>query len=252
MGAELFGQIRGAYQGALRDKPGKLELAHGGTIFLDNVEELPLEHQGQLLRALQDREVTRIGDTRTRDIDVRVIAATTASLERAVQAGRFREDLFLFLNVFPITCHPLRDRIEDIPALASHLLFLANKRLNRPSAVITKRTMDQLQSYAWPGNVRELRNVIERAAIVSRGGKLIVDVGNARAHGREGPVHIKTEAELQADARANLVACLTETEGRVSGPDGAAKALGVPATTLYSRIKKFRISDAEWRRGSVT
>lgn len=251
MGAELFGQIRGAYHGALRDKPGKLELAHGGTIFLDNVEELPIEHQGQLLRALQDREVTRIGDTRSRHIDVRVIAATTTSLEDAVASGRFREDLFLFLNVFPITCQPLRNRIEDIPALATHLLSLANKRLNRPNTVITRRTMEQLQSYAWPGNLRELRNVIERAAIVSRGGKLIVDVGTPRTGGRDGPVRIKTEAELQAEARANLVACLKETEGRVSGPDGAAQALGIPATTLYSRIRKYRISQGEWQRGQA-
>ncbi|MDG4648705.1 sigma 54-interacting transcriptional regulator [Roseibacterium sp. SDUM158017] len=251
MAAELFGQIRGAYPGALRDKPGKLELAHGGTVFLDNVEELPLEHQGQLLRALQDREVTRMGDTRPRAIDVRVIAATTTSLEQAVASNRFREDLFLFLNVFPITCHPLRDRIEDIPVLATHLLSLANKRLNRPNTVITKRTMDQLQNYGWPGNVRELRNVIERAAIVSRGGKLIVDVGDARAQQQGGQAHIKTEAELQAEARANLVACLKETEGRVSGPDGAAKILGIPATTLYSRIKKYRIADSEWQGRSA-
>ncbi|MBF9058308.1 PAS domain S-box protein [Rhodobacterales bacterium HKCCSP123] len=247
MGSELFGHIRGAYQSALRDKPGKLELAHSGTIFLENVEELPLEHQGQLLRALQDREVTRLGDSRSRIIDVRVIAATTKVLEREVDAGRFREDLFLFLNVFPIACHPLREKREDIPALATHFLSLANMRLNRARNVITQRTMQQLQAYSWPGNARELRNVIERAAIISQGGKLIVDIGDPAVSTIGQPAQIKSEATLQAEARANLVACLHETGGRVSGPNGAARVLGVPATTIYSRIKKFGIEDREWR-----
>jgi len=145
--AELFGQIRGAYPGALRDKPGKLELAHGGTLFLDDVSELPLEQQGRLLHALQAGEVTRLGDTRARQIDIRVIAATTKSLEAEVAAGRMREDLWLFLNVFPITCTPLRDRRDDIPELAGHLLAMACKRMNLAPAVITACTMERLLAY---------------------------------------------------------------------------------------------------------
>ncbi|PWK58156.1 sigma 54-interacting transcriptional regulator [Roseicyclus mahoneyensis] len=246
MEAELFGQIRGAYQGALRDKPGKLELAHGGTLFLDDVEELPPEVQGQLLRALQDREVTRLGDTRSRSLDVRVIAASTRALDKEVAAGRLREDLYLWLNVFPVLCHPLREKKEDIPALATHLLGLASKRMNRRPPVITQHVMQRLQDYAWPGNVRELRNVIERATIVSQGGKLIVDLSEPDGHARQAPRTIRTEADLEADLRRTLVDCLRETGGKVSGKDGAAALMGIPATTFYSRIKKFAILPQDW------
>ncbi len=246
MEAELFGQIRGAYQGALRDKPGKLELAHGGTLFLDDVEELPPEVQGQLLRALQDREVTRLGDTRSRSLDVRVIAASTRALDKEVAAGRLREDLYLWLNVFPVLCHPLREKKEDIPALATHLLGLASKRMNRRPPVITQHVMQRLQDYAWPGNVRELRNVIERATIVSQGGKLIVDLSEPDARARKTPKTIRTEADLEADLRRTLVDCLRETGGKVSGKDGAAALMGIPATTFYSRIKKFAIQPQDW------
>jgi len=247
MEAELFGQIRGAYQGALRDKPGKLELAHGGTLFLDDVEELPVETQGQLLRALQEREVTRLGDTRSRSIDVRVIAASTRPIEKEVAAGRLREDLYLWLNVFPIFCHPLRDKREDIPALASHLLRLASKRMNRSPPVITQHSMQRLMDYPWPGNVRELRNVIERAAIVSQGNKLIVDLGERDPHAKSAPARIRTEADLEAEMRRALVACLHAAGGRVSGAGGAAAAMGIPTTTFYSRIKKYAIQPADWQ-----
>ena len=244
--AELFGQMRGAYPGALRDKPGKLELAHGGTLFLDDVSELPLEQQGRLLHALQAGEVTRLGDTRTRQIDIRVIAATTKNLENEVAAGRMREDLWLFLNVFPITCTPLRDRRDDIPELAAHLLDIACKRMNRPRTVITERMMDRLCAYPWPGNVRELKNVIERAAILSTGGKLMVELGTDTP-ARPSPTQvIRTEAEIQQAIRDNIVACLRETKGKVAGPDGAAALLGIQPTTLYSRIRKFRINDHEF------
>jgi PAS domain S-box-containing protein len=246
MEAELFGQIRGAYQGALRDKPGKLELAHGGTLFLDDIEELPTEVQGQLLRALQDREVTRLGDTRSRHLDVRVIAASTKALDEEVAAGRLREDLYLWLNVFPIVCHPLREKKEDIPALATHLLGLASKRMNRRPPVITQHVMQRLQDYAWPGNVRELRNVIERATIVSQGGKLIVDLFEPDARARKPPTRIRTEADLEAEVRRALVDCLKEAGGKVSGKGGAAELMGIPATTFYSRIRKFAIRPQEW------
>ncbi|MCU4653460.1 sigma 54-interacting transcriptional regulator [Roseibacterium sp. SDUM158016] len=247
MEAELFGQIRGAYPGALRDKPGKLELAHGGTLFLDDVEELPAEVQGQLLRALQEREVTRLGDTRSRSLDVRVIAASTKPLEKEVAAGRLREDLYLWLNVFPILCHPLREKKEDIPALATHLLGLASKRMNRRPPVITQHVMQRLMDYPWPGNVRELRNVIERATIVSQGGKLIVDLGEPGTRSRSAPGPIRTEADLEAEMRRTLVDCLRETGGKVSGTSGAAELMGIPATTFYSRIRKFGIKPEEWQ-----
>lgn len=240
--AELFGQIRGAYPGALRDKPGKLELAHGGTLFLDDVSELPLEQQGRLLHALQAGEVTRLGDTRARQIDIRVIAASTKGLEQEVAQGRLREDLWLFLNVFPITCTPLRDRRDDIPALAAHLLDMACKRMNLPRAVMTARTMERLLAYRWPGNVRELKNVIERAAILSTSGKLVVEIGDSLPMRAPTAQSVRTEAEMQQVLRDNLVACLRETKGKVSGPDGAAAVLGVQPTTLYSRIRKMKIS----------
>jgi PAS domain S-box-containing protein len=243
--AELFGQMRGAFPGALRDKPGKLELAHGGTLFLDDVSELPLEQQGRLLHALQAGEVTRLGDTRTRQVDIRVIAATTKNLEQEVAAGRMREDLWLFLNVFPVTCTPLRDRRDDIPELAAHLLEIACKRMNRPHTVITERMMERLCAYPWPGNVRELKNVIERAAILSTGGKLMVELGTD-APSRGLPVQaIRTEADMQQAVRDNILACLRETKGKVSGPDGAAALLGIQPTTLYSRIRKLGISERE-------
>lgn len=244
--AELFGQMRGAFPGALRDKPGKLELAHGGTLFLDDVSELPLEQQGRLLHALQAGEVTRLGDTRTRQIDIRVIAATTKNLEHEVAAGRMREDLWLFLNVFPITCTPLRDRRDDIPELAAHLLDIACKRMNRPRTVITERMMDRLCAYPWPGNVRELKNVIERAAILSTSGKLMVELGTDTPARPSSTQMIRTEAEIQQAIRDNILACLRETKGKVAGPDGAAALLGIQPTTLYSRIRKFRISDREF------
>jgi PAS domain S-box-containing protein len=244
--AELFGQVRGAFPGAVRDKPGKLELAHGGTLFLDDVAELPVNIQGRLLHALQTRSVTRLGDTRAKDIDVRVIAATDHTPENAVRSGQLREDLMLFLNVFPITCAPLRDRIDDVPLIAAHLLDIACRRLNRPRPVITEGAMRQLMSYDWPGNVRELHNVIERAAIVSKGKKLIIELGQTETSAAISSMTVKTESEMQKLVRDNIVACLRETQGRVSGANGAAALLGVRPTTFYSRVKTLKIEDFEW------
>ncbi|WP_238367207.1 sigma 54-interacting transcriptional regulator [Mesobacterium pallidum] len=243
--AELFGQLRGAFAGAARDKPGKLELAHGGTLFLDDVEELPIEIQGKLLHALQSRAVTRLGDTREKPLDIRVIAATSLPPDELRKSGRIREDLHLFLDVFPIACLPLRERPEDIPLLAAHLLRLACRRLNRPEPVLTEGVVTQLQSYGWPGNVRELNNVMERAAIVSQNRKLVVEIAGA-APGPAQAGAVRTEAQMQDLARANLVAALRETGGQVSGDAGAARLLGIKPTTLYSRMHKLNISDADW------
>ncbi|ETX13729.1 PAS sensor protein [Roseivivax halodurans JCM 10272] len=246
--AELFGQMRGASAGALRDRPGKLELAHGGTLFLEDVEELPPDCQGRLLHALQERAVTRLGDTRARSIDVRVIAATARPLDEAVRNGRLREDLRLFLDVFPIACTPLRDRPEDIPVIATHFLKLACARLYRDPPIITERAMRQLCDYHWPGNVRELRNVIERSAILSTRGKLVVELGSSTRAERGPQIGARTESDMQQAIRENLLACLREADGKVAGPRGAAAMLGVPATTFYSRLRAFGIQAGDWRR----
>ena len=239
--AELFGHVRGAGPNATRDKPGKLELAHGGSLFLDDVEELPFEIQGKLLHALQKSAVTRVGDTREKPLDIRVIAATTQAPTDSRSGNRIREDLDLFLNVFPITCLPLRDRLEDIPLLAAHLLKLACRRHSRPVPVLTERVVQQMQAYHWPGNVRELHNVIERAAIVSRDRKLVLELGGGGRVASPVNASVKTEAEMQEAMRRNIIAALHETGGRVSGASGAAALLDIQPTTLYSRIKTLKI-----------
>ena len=244
--AELFGQVRGGPYAAKQDKPGKLELANGGTLFLAEVEDLPIEIQGKLLHALQSKRVTRLGDTREKPLDIRVIAATTLSKSRAWATDTLRESLFMFLNVFPITCLPLRDRPEDIPLLAVHLLKIVCQQLNRPTPKITERVIHQLQSYSWPGNIRELRNVIERGAIVSQGSKLQIELSVNMWSNGDIMDDIKTESELQLLIRANLISALRATKGKVSGPAGAAALLDMRPTTVYSRIKSFGVSNADW------
>ena len=244
--AELFGQVRGGPYAAKQDKPGKLELANGGTLFLAEVEDLPTEIQGKLLHALQSKRVTRLGDTREKPLDIRVIAATTLSKSRAGATNTLRESLFMFLNVFPITCLPLRDRPDDIPSLTAHLLKIICLQLNRPTPKITERVIHQLQSYSWPGNVRELRNVIERGVIVSKGNKLQVELSVSTFSNGHSMDEIKTEAELQSIIRENLVSALRTSKGKVSGPAGVASILEMRPTTVYSRIKSFGISNSEW------
>lgn len=245
--AELFGEVRGGPHAAKKDKPGKLELASGGTLFLAEVEDLPAEIQGKLLHALQTRTVSRLGDTQEKPLDIRVIAATTSSQGRDLAAKKLRDALYMHLNVFPITCQPLRDRPEDIPLLAAHMLKIACRKLNRPTPTITQRVMRQLQSYSWPGNVRELRNVIERAAIISKGKKLMFELSGGGSDEPAQIENVKTEAELQAVVRANMVAALRATNGKVSGPSGAATILDMPPTTVYSRIKSFQIVEDDWK-----
>ncbi len=245
MEAELFGRAAGP-DGSGGEISGALELANGGTLYLEDVCNLPLDLQGELLRALQDKKFKRVNDTLTRNLNVRVIASSAKNVEQEVAVGRFREDLYLHLCVFPINCAPLRARPEDIPALVAHILDLACERLNRKKPIITERTMQTLMDYHWPGNIRELGNVIERAAIVSTGGKLIVELGEAsRAHEADRRT-VRTEHEMQQEIRANLVAALRETSGRVSGKEGAAALLEMKPTTVYSRIDKFGIEQHEW------
>jgi DNA-binding NtrC family response regulator len=176
-----------------------------------------------------------------------VIASTSKNLEREVQAGRFRQDLFFYLSVFPIHCTPLRDRPDDIPPLVAHLLKLACKRLNRKTPAITEGTIGTLKKYDWPGNVRELANVIERGAIVSTGGKLKVEIMTAPVSDARTRSTLLSERDIENIAAANLIACLRETGGKVSGADGAAAILGIQPTTLYSRIKKMGLTEADWQ-----
>ena len=238
--AELFGQVKGGPHAAKQDKPGKLELAYGGTLFLDDV-------QGNLLHALQTNTVRRVGDTREKELDIRVICASTLTSKGPLAAQRLREALYMHLSLFPITTEPLRAHPEDIPLLAAHLLRVACLKLNRPVPSITARVMQELQAYAWPGNVRELRNVIERAAIVTKGRKLEVELSRGFSGNGQMPETIKTEAEVQAMVRANIVAALRSAKGKVSGASGAASLLEMKPTTLQSRIKTLEITETDWQ-----
>ena len=247
--SEFFGHIRGAFTGALRDRIGRFELADGGTLFLDEVGEIPLELQGKLLRVLQERSFERIGEARTRRTDVRIIAATNRDLAAEVADGRFREDLFFRLNVFPIALTPLRDRPEDIAPLAEHFAQLSARQLNLPAPTLSRVNVGDLMHYSWPGNARELANVIERALILSQGRKLSFDLPGSvllpgqRAKAPPAPPRgaVETEADRREREIENIRAALSAAHGRVSGAGGAAELLGVKPTTLYSRIRRFGI-----------
>jgi PAS domain S-box-containing protein len=247
--SEFFGHVRGAFTGALRDRIGRFELAHGGTLFLDEVGEIPLELQGKLLRVLQEGHFERVGEERTRAVDVRVIAATNRELKREVQQGRFREDLYFRLNVFPIESVPLRDRREDIPLLAQHFLVSESKAL-KSDLRLSEGDVRRLTQYDWPGNVRELQNVIERAAILAQNGRLRIDLpdqyaGEIRVVTRRpksdvAPV-VLTEDEMRDQERSNIAAALKICGGKIFGKGGAAELLAIKPTTLASRIKALHI-----------
>ncbi|HEV8200501.1 MAG TPA: sigma 54-interacting transcriptional regulator [Candidatus Polarisedimenticolia bacterium] len=257
--SEFFGHVRGAFTGALRDRVGRFQLADRGTIFLDEVGEIPLALQSKLLRVLQEKQIERVGENLVRQLDVRVIAATNQDLRQECEAGRFRRDLYYRLSVFPIELPPLRRRPEDIGLLAAHFLTLAASRLNFPEVQLTDRALEQLTAYDWPGNIRELRNVIERAVILSQSGPLRID----RVLGAGGPVDRVAQARLPADVveapgkpagtrvlsrdelarqeRDNLLSALEQSGWKISGRGGAAELLGVKPTTLTSRLKRFGI-----------
>ncbi len=242
--SEFFGHVKGAFTGALRDRVGRFELADGGTLFLDEVGEIPLELQGKLLRVLQEGQFERIGEERTRSTDARVIAATNRDLKREVRAGRFREDLYFRLDVFPIESVPLRERPDDIALLAAHFLHGSAQKLKTPALRLTEADANRLRGYDWPGNVRELQNVIERAAILARGGRLRFDLPDgtvAPAAPVAAQPALLTEDDRRARDRANIVAALAACGGKVFGPDGAAEMLGIRPTTLASRIKALGI-----------
>lgn len=251
--SEFFGHVKGAFTGAAKDRAGRFEAADGGTLFLDEVAEIPLDLQSKLLRVLQEGQYERVGEEATRKVDVRIIAATNRDLKREVEKGRFRQDLFYRLNVFPIEVAPLRSRKEDIPPLAEHFLEPMSRRMNRPLARLTQVNLLELQSYDWPGNVRELQNVIERAVITSRGGGLEFDLPrdpksesallSAQNTMRSDTVgEVVPEAEMRRRERENILAALDKSGGKIYGAGGAAELLGIKPTTFASRIQKMGIS----------
>jgi DNA-binding NtrC family response regulator len=245
--SEFFGHARGAFTGAVKDRVGRFEAAAGGTLLLDEIGEIPLELQSKLLRVLQEKCYERVGEERTRRADVRIVAATNRDLKKEVAEGRFREDLYYRLNVFPMKVAPLRDRKEDIPLLAAHFVELAVKDLGCPRPRLTRAGMEALQGYNWPGNIRELRNVIERAAIFAQGDALDFDLPmtgvDLTAFSAKDDDEVKmdylTDAEMRRRERENLFAVLQKTGWKIKGVDGAAELLGVKPTTLLSRIEKM-------------
>ena len=247
--SEFFGHAKGAFTGAIKDRAGRFEVAAGGTLFLDEVGEIPLELQGKLLRVLQEKSYERVGEEKTRRADVRIVAATNRDLKKEVAAGRFREDLYYRLNVFPLRLAALRERKEDIPLLATHFVEVLGKELGCPKPRLTRAGIETLLGYDWPGNIRELRNVIERAVIFARGGALDFDVpafGSSVDPTSFGPRDVDqaepeylTEVEMRRRERQNLFAVLQKAGWRIKGVDGAAELLGVSPTTLFSRIGKM-------------
>jgi PAS domain S-box-containing protein len=248
--SEFFGHTRGAFTGAVKDRVGRFELAHGGTLFLDEIGEVPLELQSKLLRVLQEGQFERVGEERTRTVDARIIAATNRSLESEVKAGRFREDLYYRLSVFPIQLPPLRDRLEDIPLLAKNFLEQAARKMGKSLPPVAPSQLRELQHYDWPGNVRELQNVVERAVIRSSHGRidLSAPVGPGassplRPLGRAGaasptaaPFPLRAIKEHEKNV---ILDALSKTRGRIYGPDGAAALLGLKPTTLSSKVQRM-------------
>ncbi len=247
--SEFFGHVKGAFTGAHRDRIGRFQLADGGTIFLDEVGEIPMELQGKLLRVLQESEFERVGDDVTRSVDVRVIAATNRDLEQLIVDGEFREDLFYRLSVFPVEVPPLRERGDDVIQLAQHFLEQTCKDFGRESLSLTRVQTANLRAYEWPGNVRELKNVIERAVILSPGKVLRLDLSMP---GVAPPVmsdvvaapaddEVLTEKDMREFQKANILRALKQANWKVSGTGGAAELLGVKPTTLADRIRTFKI-----------
>ena len=258
--SELFGHVKGAFTGALDRRVGRFELANGGTIFLDEIGELNLETQVKLLRVLQEREFEPVGSSRTVSVDVRVIAATNRNLREAVEAGRFRADLFYRLNVFPIEVPPLRERRTDIPKLVAFILSRLSKRLGKKIEGVSQESMDHLLNYGWPGNIRELQNVIERAVIVSSESVLSLDAdlipvagvktsenhGMRESEGRasESALALPTLMEVE---RNHILAALQKAGGKIEGANGAAKILDLHPNTLRHRIQKLGIQSTAYR-----
>jgi len=240
--SELFGHERGAFTGAIAQRIGRFELANRGTVFLDEIGDIPLELQPKLLRVLQEREFERLGSGRTLRSDARLIAATNADLATLVEAHKFRADLFYRLNVFPIHVPPLRERAEDIPLLVRHFVQHFARQMNRTIDTISSYTMERLTRYQWPGNIRELENLIERAVILSTGPVLRVPLDDRPVRVVTGSVNEHAQPRTLEEAeRAHILATVKETKWVLSGPNGAARRLGMNRSTLQFRMKKLGI-----------
>jgi formate hydrogenlyase transcriptional activator len=247
--SELFGHEKGAFTGAIAQRIGRFELAQRGTLFLDEVGEMPLEVQPKLLRVLQEREFERLGSTRTLRTEARLIAATNCNLSALVEAQAFRADLFYRLNVFPVCVPPLRERPEDIPLLVRHCVAQYARQMQRTIDTIPSATMDALCRYPWPGNIRELQNCLERAVIVSPGPVLQVPLDDLRSGARPSPEPGQCQT-LEASERALILATLQETKWVLAGPKGAAVRLGLNRSTLAFRMKKLGII-RPWQAGEA-
>jgi len=245
--SELFGHEKGAFTGAVQRRLGRFEAADGGTIFLDEIGELPPEAQVSLLRVLQEREIERVGSSHPIAVDVRVLAATNRDLEAAVERGTFREELFYRLNVFPIRLPPLRERAEDIPILVEYLVDRFAKQTGKIIRNVEKQTLQRLTAYDWPGNVRELQNVIERAVVLSEGETFVIDESWLARKQRK-PSTGTAVTTLSDGEKALIEAALTETHGRVAGPRGAAAKLGIPRQTLEWKIRALQIDKLAFRK----
>lgn len=251
--SEFFGHVKGAFTGAIADRVGRFELADGGTLFLDEVGEIPLLLQGKLLRVLQEGQFERVGDSKTRSVNVRILAATNRTLLDEVNAKHFREDLYFRLNVFPISSRPLRERREDIPLLVDHFLQLICKKFNRELLVVSQADMLNMQNYEWPGNIRELVNVIERGVIMAQADKFILELPQiTKVHSdhqasMDEPVD-ETICTLAVTEKKALINALKQTNGKIFGKDGAAILLDLKPTTLNSKLKKHQINRHEYIR----
>jgi formate hydrogenlyase transcriptional activator len=252
--SELFGHEKGAFTGAIQRRLGRFELAEGGTIFLDEVGELPLETQIALLRVLQEREFERVGGTRSIQTNVRVIAATNRNLQAAIAAGNFRSDLFYRLNVFPIEMPPLRQRQEDIPQLVEYFIDRSARKVGKNIRGLCKTTLDVLQSYPWPGNIRELQNVVERSVIVCETENFSVDESwLARQPVASGlKSQLELSQKLAAQEKVMIEAALRDSGGRVSGPSGAAAKLGIHRSTLESKIASLKIDKYRFKTATAS
>jgi formate hydrogenlyase transcriptional activator len=244
--SELFGHERGAFTGANMQRAGRIELADRGTLFLDEVGEMPLEVQPKLLRTLQEQTYERLGSARTKSVDMRLVAATNCNLEQMIEEKQFRSDLYYRLNVFPIRIPPLRERREDIPLLVDHFTQKYARRMNRQIDTIPESTLQKLQRWSWPGNVRELENLMERSVILTCNRTLSVSLTDKMNSGIDASAVVSNFEEQQ-----RILEVLRETSGRISGPNGAAFKLGIKRSTLLDRMKKFGI-DAREVRNSAT